>query len=126
MTESNSITYASGFSGSDLVASECQVCGDLRFPPRPVCSSCGADGTLARVLSMVGSVVAGTVVRVAPAGIGVDPPYGVALVHLDDGPNVVAQAMEPSASGLLYDAGTRVQLALLERPTGTAVGMRPV
>lgn len=73
-----------------LVLQRCKSCGRHQFYPRPFCLECRA-GELAWVDARgTGTVYSITTVRmnVLP---GLDPPYDVALVELDEGPRFLGR-----------------------------------
>ena len=103
-----------------LLGSRCTACGTAGFPARPFCPHCRAtDGITGVVLSPQGRVHSFTVVRQAPPGVEV--PYVLAYVDLDDGVRVMAQVAAPGpgpSDGRGVEIGTPVRLELA--PVATA------
>jgi uncharacterized protein len=80
-----------------LVVQRCRHCGHHQHYPRDLCTACaGADLELVPAGGR-GTVYSFTVVHRAP-GPPFDPPYVVALVRLDEGPQVLTNIVgcEPS------------------------------
>ena len=74
---------------------KCGSCGSVIFPSRTLCPQCrhASVGKLSPFkLGSDGVVEAVTVVRSPPAGI--DGPYTLALIRMDEGPRLTAQAYE--------------------------------
>lgn len=73
-----------------LLLQRCDACGEVQHHPRHVCLSCGATHALGWVQSDgAGTVDTFTVVHRAPRP-GLETPYVVARVRLDDGPVLLA------------------------------------
>jgi uncharacterized OB-fold protein len=73
-----------------LLLQRCGTCGEVQHHPRHVCVSCGATEGLGWVESSGAGVVdTFTVVHRAPRS-GLEAPYVVARVRLDDGPVLLA------------------------------------
>lgn len=94
-----------------LVASECQRCTRVHFPPRTVCPSCRREslGKLApRQLTGVGKVLTWTEVRQPAPGFENQTPYVMGIVELEEGCRVMSQIVDVDAqhieSGLAVEA----------------------
>jgi uncharacterized OB-fold protein len=74
-----------------LEAAKCTVCEKVHYPPRVVCSECGAATFETIVLPREGKIVTFTVVRVPPAGFTEQTPLPIALVELMEGVRVMVQ-----------------------------------
>jgi uncharacterized OB-fold protein len=95
-----------------LIIQRCSSCGHYQFYPRPFCLKClfqrlewvSAKGT--------GTIYSGTTVRlkVLPE---IEPPFGVALVDLDEGPRFFA-----NVPTLPVPIGARVRIGWRDRPDG--------
>lgn len=73
-----------------LLLQRCGACGEVQHHPRHLCLSCGATDALGWVESDgAGTVDTFTVVHRAPRP-GLEAPYVVARVRLDDGPVLLA------------------------------------
>jgi uncharacterized OB-fold protein len=92
-----------------FVLPRCEVCGELRFPPRLRCPRCGETRTEWVAANGQGSVYSYVVVhqRLHPA---FDPylPYAVALVQLDEGPRMLAMLIESDLADVRVDAPVEV------------------
>ncbi|MEM2876044.1 MAG: Zn-ribbon domain-containing OB-fold protein [Candidatus Bathyarchaeia archaeon] len=74
-----------------LMGVRCSSCGEIMWPPRPICKSCGKMGLEWIELRPTGTVEALTVIHVAPNKFRDEAPYPLAIVKLDDGPRVTAK-----------------------------------
>jgi uncharacterized OB-fold protein len=73
-----------------LLLQRCGSCGEVQHHPRHLCVSCGATDDLGWVESAgAGTVDTFTVVHRAPRS-GLEAPYVVARIRLDDGPVLLA------------------------------------
>jgi uncharacterized OB-fold protein len=69
-----------------LVGSRCDDCGAVSWPSRTICHRCGMPAMRETVFSSEGQLLTYTTVWVARPGI--EPPYTIGQVKLDDGPLV--------------------------------------
>jgi hypothetical protein len=91
----------------ELRMQSCAECGEMRFPPRPMCPRCQSMQDAWVRLSGRGTIYSWIVVHppVLPAFAG-DAPYSVVLVQLDEDPrlrlvgNVVDVPIEELAEGI--------------------------
>jgi uncharacterized OB-fold protein len=88
-----------------------EACGEIYFPPRPFCPSCGSrDVTVFRASGR--GTLASYVISHLPAP-GFEPPYAIALVELEEGPrmmtNIVGCPQTPEA--LVLDMALTVSFA---------------
>ena len=74
----------------------CPSCGTVVFPPAGVCRECGGTHLDDIPLSGKGAIRTFTVIRVAPEGM--EPPYVVALVELEEGPWVMGNLLGMDAA----------------------------
>ncbi len=77
-----------------LEGTVCPKCDAVSFPPRDLCSRCGAEGVEPRRLSGRGEIYSYSTVFQGPNGFAEYAPYLVALVRLAEGPLVAAQLTE--------------------------------
>ena len=85
-----------------LLGGMCRSCLTKAFPYSGVCAACGRSGDVEKVaLSRHGRLYSYSIVHVAPPGL--QTPYTVGFVDLDDSVRVFAQ-IEGSASGLSLDS----------------------
>ncbi|MDP1818593.1 MAG: Zn-ribbon domain-containing OB-fold protein [Acidimicrobiales bacterium] len=91
-----------------LLASRCDACGSLHFPPKRACPDCHGDAVSAHALGTRGTVRSFTVVRNAPTFF--PQPYVLAYVELPEGLQVFTQlgGVEPEA----VQIGMQVQLSI--------------
>ncbi len=76
----------------ELVGNKC-ACGELHFPPRMVCPSCGSENQQPFRFAGSGSVVSYTIIQAAPSGFEGAVPYCIALVKLDEGQVISAEVV---------------------------------
>jgi uncharacterized OB-fold protein len=93
----------------ELVIQRCAACGAHQFYPRPFCLVCGAGDVEWVPAAGTGTVHATTTVHMAVLP-GLEPPYVVALVELDEGPRLVTNLLPPVPS-----IGDRVEVSWRER-----------
>ena len=86
-----------------LVGSRCRNCGALSWPGRPVCHRCGQARMQQTTFAPGGSLLSVTTVWVAREGI--EPPYTLGQVKLDDGALVFGHVR-----GLAADAAVPVRV----------------
>jgi uncharacterized OB-fold protein len=67
-----------------LMASRCEACGHVSFPPRADCSECRHDGFAFEELSGEGLVVTFTRIDAAPAGFEDVTPFTVGVIDLKE------------------------------------------
>lgn len=75
--------WAGGADG-ELRVLRCQACGWWLHPPRPICDRCHERDLAFEATSGQGTVWSFTISRVAWGGDGLEPPYVVAEVELDE------------------------------------------
>jgi uncharacterized OB-fold protein len=96
-----------------LLGQCCARCGHVAFPPNPYgCESCGAepDSLASRELAGAGELAAFATVHLH-AGKGIQTPFTVGVIVLDDGPAVRATLTCRTDDGLAI--GDRVQSVLV-------------
>jgi uncharacterized protein len=71
-----------------LIGSVCRPCGAVSWPGRAVCHQCGAAPMEEKAFAPSGSLLTYTTVWVGRPGL--EPPYTLGQVKLDDGPLVFA------------------------------------
>ncbi len=77
-----------------LEAAKCRSCGKLSFPPRLICSGCGAREFDSSKMSDTGTILSYTTIRVAPANFSRQVPYSIAIVESDNGIRVTTQVVD--------------------------------
>lgn len=77
-----------------LEAAKCTKCGKMSFPPRLVCSGCGAKEFDKTKMSDTGKIISYTTIRVAPANFSDQVPYSIAIVESDNGIRVTTQVVD--------------------------------
>ena len=68
-----------------LMASECQKCGKIHLPPRPICDNCYAQNFSWKEISGKGTLLTYTIIHVAPPQFQAMAPYTVGIIQLESG-----------------------------------------
>jgi uncharacterized OB-fold protein len=90
-----------------LMGTKCVTCNEPFFPPRQLCPNCRRDGKIEPVqFKGNGEILSYTIIRTAPSGFEKLAPYVVAIVKLDEGPNIAGQIVGSTDS---VEIGKRVQ-----------------
>lgn len=74
-----------------LEGAQCETCGKLMFPARPVCPACRGRALQAYRFNGRGDVYSFSTIYEPPSGFEGYAPYTVAMVRLAEGPTVMAQ-----------------------------------
>lgn len=95
--------YFAALKEDRLMGLRCRDCGAITVPPKATCEQCSAAELEATPLSGEGVIRTFTVIRVAPEGL--QAPYIVVLVELDEGPwlmgNLAGVEPEQAAMNLI-------------------------
>jgi uncharacterized OB-fold protein len=74
-----------------LSVQHCQACGYHQFPPGPVCAECLSEDLTWQVVSGRGTLVSWAEFhRAYWPSVADDLPYNVAVIRLDEGPQIVS------------------------------------
>lgn len=85
-----------------LAIQKCEACGDLHFPPSPVCPACLSENQSWQVVSGNGVLESWIDMhRAYWPGFSDDLPYRVCIVRLDEGPLLVSNLVGPSENAKL-------------------------
>jgi uncharacterized protein len=84
-----------------LEASRCTACGQVVYPGRKVCLSCGSRETETVRLSTKGTVVTSTVIHVPPDEFLNEAPYAMAVVETPEGARLMTQIVDCDPSTVL-------------------------
>jgi uncharacterized OB-fold protein len=84
MQQLNRNTYFRSLLEGNLLGLKCDDCSEITAPPKSTCNNCGSKNHRVVKLSGSGTIKTFTVVRVAPEGL--EAPYIVVMVELDEGP----------------------------------------
>jgi uncharacterized protein len=88
----------------ELSVQHCRACGHHQFPPAPVCSDCLCEDLTWKVVSGRGKLVAWIEFhRAYWPGFADDLPYNVAVVELEEGPQIVSNLVGDLAAALAAD-----------------------
>ena len=83
-----------------LEAGRCASCGEVSFPPRPVCPKCKGKKFEMVKLSDEGKLLTFTVIRVGSEKFSKETPYAVGIIELNDGVKVTAQIADAEPDDL--------------------------
>jgi len=84
-----------------VASQKCNTCGDLHFPPSPVCPACLSSDQGWQVLSGRGTLLTwGRFHRAYWDSFRDDVPYDVCVVKLQEGPLIVSNFAGPAPEGL--------------------------
>jgi len=76
----------------NLEGTFCESCSNYYFPPRNICPACRRDGKIRRhKFKGTGEVITSTVVYSSSSGFENQVPYVLAIVRLDEGPQLTTQ-----------------------------------
>lgn len=84
-----------------LLALKCKQCGAYTVPPKAVCIECTSQDLEVAELSGNGRIKSFTVIHIAP--LGLEAPYVVGLVELDEGPCVFGTIVGIDPGGVTMD-----------------------
>jgi uncharacterized OB-fold protein len=109
-----------------LIGSQCEVCGDIRFPRAPACPKCHASSERLKPRALARSGELATCSRVERGPAGIPAPYLVGYVALKDGPRVLARVSADTldASALIGGRCTLEIGTLSETGDGPLQGYR--
>ncbi len=92
--------YFAALKENRLKGLKCMDCGTITVPPKATCEECSSVNLEVTSLSGEGTVKTFTVIRVAPEGL--EAPYVVVLVELEEGPWLMGNldGVEPDQAGM--------------------------
>lgn len=83
----------------ELIVQECNTCGELIMYPKYRCPSCFGNDLGWHTVSGRGKLLTYTVLRFgAPTSFGVEPPYGIGIIKLEEGPQLTGR-LHPGTDG---------------------------
>ena len=94
----------------NLIGNKCESCGKIYFPPKESCPDCRRKsiGKMREVkLSGKGKILTYTIINTAPQQFEGQVPYPMAIIKLDEGPNITAQIVDADIEKVKI--GMRVQ-----------------
>jgi uncharacterized protein len=99
------VPFWEGSRAGELRMPRCHDCGRVVWYPRPFCPGCDGSDLRWVTLSGSGRIHSQVVVRV-PVVAGLDPPYVVGLVDLDEGARFLAAIEAPPGATHIGDRVT--------------------
>jgi uncharacterized OB-fold protein len=101
------VDHLAGLARGEFLLQRCDACGRHSYPPSVRCPECFALGKEMVPASGAATVIGSTVVRsVVPTTVP-RLPFGMCLVRLDEGPQVLARCLP---AGHSVQPGSKVQL----------------
>lgn len=80
----------------NLIGTHCTTCDEYYFPPRQMCPNCRREGNIESYKFLgKGEVVTYTVIHSGAKGFGMQTPYNLAIIKLDEGASLTAQVICP-------------------------------
>lgn len=113
--------FYEGLRNRKILIQKCEICGLLRNPPSPMCSSCNSLDWHAVEMAGKGSIFSYTIHHY-PAIPGFDTPHPIGVIELDEGVRMVA-----GLDGILFDRieiGAPVQAEFITRSGVASVRFR--
>ncbi len=98
-----------------LLLRHCDDCGELHFPPRPICPHCFSDRTAFRESSGNATIYSFSILR------RVAVPYCIAYVTLDEGPTMLSNIVDCPFDRIAI--GQRVRVVFRDSANGLKVPM---
>ena len=100
-----------GTKAGELRLQRCDSCQHVYFPPRPFCPACGHEEVSVFAASGKGTLYS-YAISTLPAP-GIEPPYAVAIVALDEGPRIMTNIVNcpQTPEALQLDMPLRVTFA---------------
>lgn len=81
----------------NFMGNKCENCGRMFFPPRESCPICRRKsiGKMKEMkFSGKGEVITYSIIHVGPGGFEEQTPYPIAIIKLEEGPQVTAQIVD--------------------------------
>jgi uncharacterized OB-fold protein len=98
-----------------LMLRHCDACGEVHFPPRPICPHCFSDRTGFREATGGGTIYSFSILR------RVAVPYCIAYVTLDEGPTMLSNIVDCPLDRIAI--GQRVRVVFADSVNGLKVPM---
>jgi len=76
-----------------LLGTRCEACTKLSFPPRRICTACGAQETSWVEFSGKGTLYSATVIHAGPSLYWAGGPYTVGIVDLEEGVRLITRIL---------------------------------
>ena len=101
-----------------LVVQNCKACSRMQHPPEPTCANCGsADNLEWREMSGRGKIYSYGVVHDCPVAVlQEDQPFNVALIELEDDPDIKMYSHLPGTPVDEVSMGASVQVEFETTP----------
>lgn len=98
-----------GTKARELRLQTCDACDHVYFPPRPFCPECG--GRKVSVIKASGKATLHSYTISARPAPGIEAPYAIAVVQLEEGPTMMTNIVEcdQTPEALILDMPLRVR-----------------
>ena len=83
-----------GTRAGELRLQRCDACSEAYFPPRPFCPRCGSRRVSVFRASGRASLYSYVISHRAAPDSGLEPPYAIAVVELEEGPRMMTNIVE--------------------------------
>ena len=80
--------------GYGIIGSKCNSCNALSYPERKLCHKCRSSDLQEYRFKGTGQIYSHSIIHSAPAGMEKQVPYAIAIIHLDEGPKMIAQLVD--------------------------------
>jgi uncharacterized protein len=106
-------TFWDGLAKQQFLTTKCNHCGELTFPPKPLCPGCWSKDLSWIELKGTGVLRSYTEVTAAPLMFAAEAPYVIALIDLDEGIRCMSRVLAPYDT-LRPDMRVRVKVRVAE------------
>jgi Predicted nucleic-acid-binding protein containing a Zn-ribbon len=106
--------FFEGLLENKLLATKCEKCNEIYFPPQSFCSNCRSTELKWIELSKEGELLTFTKIFVKPSSFSHYEDYTIGIVRLREGVNVLAWISEKNLSKLKIGMKTRIETRIRE------------
>jgi len=102
--------FFEGLAENKLLATKCEKCNELYFPPQSFCSKCLSNNMKWVELSKEGEIVTFTKIYVKPTSFSHYADYTIGIIRLKEGINVLAWISEKHVNKLKVGMKGRIEI----------------
>lgn len=106
--------FFEGLSENKLLATKCENCNEIYFPPQSYCSKCRSNDLKWIELSKEGEIVTFTKVYVKPSSFSHYEDYTIGIIKLKEGINVLAWISEKDVTKLKIGMKAKIEIKIRE------------
>ena len=110
--------FWSGLADGVLRTTHCKACGEMSFPPKPICPSCWTGEVEWRDIPAAGKLYSWTRIHAGPAAFADELPYAVGVVDLGCGLRLACRLHEEAGAAEEWTCDEAVELLVLEYRDG--------